>query len=128
NATFNEVNQRHPPHNRFVEISNFDSTNDNLFADRVIDMLRAHVEIDHTVMQGVSFCIGEIIGNIHFHSESLNGGWVVAQYYKNNTIRILVCDSGIGIFESLTTCDKYAHLNEKQCIETCVENGVTNGK
>src|SRR5690606_37538195 len=26
------------------------------------------------------------------------------------------------------TCDKYAHLNEKQCIETCVENGVTNGK
>lgn len=127
NAAFNEQYQRQNPHNRFVEISNFDINNDSEYADRVINMLRAHADIDNTVMQGIAFCIGEILGNIYFHSESSNGGWVVAQVYKNKKIRIMVCDTGAGIHSSLTKNPIYASYNEAQCVQNCIVNGVTNG-
>lgn len=50
----------------------------------------------------IKYVVGELIRNALEHSRSQNGAIVAAQYYKkSNTIRVGICDSGIGVRQSL---------------------------
>lgn len=61
----------------------------------------------------------------------LNHGWVCAQSFaKNKEIRLIICDNGVGIHQSLATSPnpEYANLSEDKALELCIRKGVTNGK
>ena len=65
------------------------------------------------------------------HSE-IDKGLVVVHYDENESIiRIMICDTGIGIYKSLTTAPKnacYGSYTEEDALLKCIEDKVTNGK
>ncbi len=73
------------------------STEQSRFITDMIPLL--HLPAEKT--DAIKYTIGELIRNVLEHSESKEGAIVAAQYYKkSNTIRIGICDNGIGIKKS----------------------------
>lgn len=80
-------------------------------------------------MSVLSFCLGEILGNICIHSETPNGGWAVCQHFPNQRkILLTICDTGIGIHKALTISPLYSEWSEEEAISQCINEKVTNGK
>lgn len=84
---------------RFIPITVIkNSTEQSKFITDMIPLL--HLPADKT--DAIKYTVGELLRNVLEHSESPNGAIVAAQYYKkSNTIRIGICDRGIGIRKSL---------------------------
>ncbi|MEI7749816.1 MAG: hypothetical protein WCJ25_02330 [Candidatus Moraniibacteriota bacterium] len=84
---------------RFIPITIIrNSTEQSRFITDMIPLL--HLPAGET--DAIKYTVGELIRNVLEHSGSKEGAIVAAQYYKkSNTIRIGICDSGIGIKRSL---------------------------
>ena len=84
---------------RFIPVTVIkNSTEQSKFITDMIPLL--HLPADKT--DAIKYTIGELLRNVLEHSESSGGAIVAAQYYKkSNTIRIGICDTGIGIKKSL---------------------------
>src|SRR3990167_492911 len=84
---------------RFIPVTVIkNSTEQSKFITDMIHLL--HLPVDKT--DAIKYTVGELIRNVLEHSGSTNGAIVAAQYYrKSNTIRIGICDGGIGIKNSL---------------------------
>ena len=103
---FHFTNQQSPYHinkkeeaGRFIPITIIkNSTEQSQFITDMIPLL--HLPASET--NAIKYTVGELIRNVLEHSESTDGAIVAAQYYKkSNTIRIGICDNGIGIKKSL---------------------------
>lgn len=103
---FNFTNQESPydinkkdPSGRFVPLSIIRTpAEQSKFITEIVPML--HLEAENA--DAIKYVIGELVRNTLEHSQSKNGAIVAAQYYKKtNTIRIGICDDGIGIRKSL---------------------------
>ncbi|MEI6533269.1 MAG: ATP-binding protein [Candidatus Roizmanbacteria bacterium] len=83
---------------RFIPIHIIkNSTEQSKFISDMIPLL--HLPADKA--DAVKYTIGELIRNVLEHARAKEGAIVAAQYYKkSNTIRIGICDSGIGIRSS----------------------------
>lgn len=130
NVEFEEEIKRKDSTGKCIEISRFDQ--ETIFGtyDSIIKILDSFPSIELTVLQGLGYCFYELLDNVLNHSEE-NGGWVVAHYYKaESTIRIMICDTGIGIHKSLTTNPKderFKNYTEEESISECINDKVTNG-
>lgn len=130
NVEFEEEIKRKDSTGKCIEISKFDK--DTVFSiyDSIIKILDSFPSIELTVLQGLGYCFYELLDNVLNHSEE-NYGWVVAHYYKaESTIRIMICDTGIGIHKSLTTSPKnelFKKYTEEEAISECINDKVTNG-
>lgn len=84
---------------RFIPITIIkNSTEQSKFITDMIPLL--HLPADKT--DAIKYTVGELLCNVLEHSGSSNGAIVAAQYYKkSNTIRIGICDGGIGIKKSM---------------------------
>lgn len=84
---------------RFIPLTIIkNSTEQSKFITDMIPLL--HLPADKT--DAIKYTIGELVRNVLEHSLSRDGAIVAAQYYKkSNTIRIGICDSGVGIRKSL---------------------------
>ena len=84
---------------RFIPITIIkNSTEQSKFITNMIPLL--HLPTDKT--DAIKYTIGELLRNVLEHAGSKEGAIVAAQYYKkSNTIRIGICDGGIGIKKSL---------------------------
>jgi anti-sigma regulatory factor (Ser/Thr protein kinase) len=128
-CNYNESFDRHDSKGRFIEIFNYHEKNVNSLDDSIINILTQKTEIEETVIQVLSFCLGEVLDNSLRHSTKDNG-WCVAQYYsKSKEIRIMICDTGTGIHKSLTSGanTELSSLTASEALEKCIEKGVTNG-
>ncbi len=103
---FKFTNQKSPykinrkdPSGRFVPLSIIKTPEEqSRFVTEIIPML--HLKAENA--DAIKYVIGELVRNTLEHSQSQDGAIVAAQYYKKtNTIRIGICDSGIGIRKSL---------------------------
>lgn len=103
---FELTNQRSPysirkkeESGRFIPITVIkNSAEQSKFITDMIPLL--HLPADKT--DAIKYTVGELLRNVLEHAESPNGAIVAAQYYKkSNTIRIGICDGGIGIKKSL---------------------------
>ena len=91
----------------------------------VVRVLREKSALDDDVYASLDYCFNEILDNVLNHTEE-KVGWVVAQYFANiNSIRLIVCDFGMGIHKSL---NQKHNFTEEEAISKCIESGVTNGK
>lgn len=120
---------------KFTEILPYDKDNIKEVFDNIRRVLIANVEVALEVQQMLDYCMYEIMDNVINHSLSPRvyegKGWCCAQLFPNsNEIRLIICDTGVGVFNALTKPDKskYKHLNEREAIEYCTEKGVTNGE
>lgn len=84
---------------RFIPLTLIrNSTEQSKFIADMIPLL--HLPVDKT--DAIKYTLGELLRNVLEHSNSSQGAIVAAQYYKtSNTVRIGICDSGIGIRKSL---------------------------
>lgn len=131
NVNFEEEIERKDSTGKCIEISRFDEETIFGIYDSIIKILDSFPSIELTVLQGLGYCFYELLDNVLNHSEE-NNGWVVAHYYKTeSTIRIMICDTGIGIHKSLTTNPKderFKSYTEDEAISECINDKVTNGR
>lgn len=111
--------------NNSVQIQKYTSENQLLVLNSILKVLREKSSLNDDVYASLDYCFNEILDNVLNHTEE-KIGWVVAQYFENiNSIRLIVCDFGMGIHKSL---NQKHDFTEEEAIAKCIESGVTNGK
>ena len=95
---------------------------------KVIELLTRHMEIETTMLQGLSYCYYEVLDNVLTHSGKTLGS--VLSYYDADahSLRILVADDGIGVRASLASAEKYRNISEEEALLSCIKDSVTDGK
>ena len=104
--------------------------NDNIY-DVYVDIvktLKNSPDIELGVLQLLSYCFYEILDNVLTHSGKKTG--TVLMYYEpeRSSIKILVADDGMGIWQSLSANVAYKDVTEAEAIRLCLKDRVTDGK
>lgn len=111
--------------NNAVQIQKYTSENQIKVLNSILKVLREKSSMHDNVYASLDYCFNEILDNVLNHTDE-KIGWVVAQYFENlNSIRLIVCDFGMGIHKSL---NQKHNFTEDEAITKCIESGVTNGK
>lgn len=112
------------PHSS-VQFQKYTSENQLEVLNSILKVLREKSSLNDDVYASLDYCFNEILDNVLNHTEE-KVGWVVAQYFENiNSIRLIVCDFGLGIHQSL---NQKHNFTEEEAIAKCIESGITNGK
>lgn len=111
-----------------VSIDVFDAQTLNAVYKDVVNKMTSHLEIEVSVLQALSYCLYEIMDNVHIHSGKPLG--TAMTYYDNtkNTMSILIADDGMGIKASLSENKIYKDLSEADAIRLCLQDKITDGK
>ena len=111
-----------------VSIDVFDAQTLNTVYKDVISAMTSHFEIEVSVLQALSYCLYEMMDNVHIHSGKPLG--TAMTYYDNveKTLSILIADDGMGVRASLAENEKYRDITEADALKMCLEDKVTDGK
>lgn len=111
--------------NNAVQIQRYTSENQIEVLKKILKVLKEKSSLKDSVYASLDYCFNEILDNVLNHTEE-KVGYIVAQYFENiNSIRLIVCDFGMGIQASL---NQKFNFTEEEAISKCIESGVTNGK
>lgn len=93
--------EKHEASGRFVPLTQVKSQKDqSKFVSDIVPLL--HLQDKPEQADTVRYTIGELLRNVLEHAQSPEGAIVAAQYsQKSNTIRIGICDTGIGVRQSI---------------------------
>lgn len=92
-----------------------------------IDTISHEAACGEGVLDGISWCINEVMDNVLTHSEA-SEGFVMAQLHpQTNRIAFCVYDTGIGIFNSLST-SKHQPKTELDALSLAIQEGIGDGK
>jgi anti-sigma regulatory factor (Ser/Thr protein kinase) len=111
-----------------VSIDVFDAqTLNNVYKD-VISAMTSHFEIEVSVLQALSYCLYEMMDNVHIHSGKPLG--TAMTYYDSvqKTLSILIADDGMGVRASLSENEKFKDISEAEALTKCLEDKITDGK
>ena len=111
-----------------VSIDVFDAQTLNSVYKDIITAMTSHFEIEVSVLQALSYCLYEMMDNIHIHSGKPLG---TAMTYYDNTLQalcILIADDGMGIKASLSENEQYREITEAEALRMCLEDRITDGK
>lgn len=123
--------KRRSSEGRFVEITKFDAGNNVAVTNNIMKVIRNNCKVDSTVVDCLNYCLFEMVDNVENHANSPIGGYTVVQNYSyRNELRLVIVDTGIGIFNSLTKTEgtKYDNLSPEDALLYCIKKEVTNGK
>ena len=111
-----------------VSIDVFDAQTLNTVYRDVVNALTSHFEIEVSVLQALSYCLYEMMDNVHIHSGKPLGTAITHYDDSNKTLRILIADDGMGIRQSLAENEKYKDITEPEALKLCLEDTITDGK
>lgn len=111
-----------------VSIDVFDAQTLNTVYRDVVNALTSHFEIEVSVLQALSYCLYEMMDNVHIHSGKPLGTAITHYDNSNKTLRILIADDGMGIRQSLAENEKYKDITEPEALKLCLEDTITDGK
>lgn len=111
-----------------VSIDVFDSHTLNDVYQQVVKTLTSHFQIEVSVLQALSYCFYEILDNVHIHSGKPLGTAMTHFDAGHDILRVLVADDGIGIRQSLSQNAQYRDITEREALQMCLEDSVTDGK
>lgn len=111
-----------------VSIDVFDAQTLNSVYKDVVTTMTSHFEIEVSVLQALSYCLYEMMDNVHIHSGKPLG--TAMTYYDNTkkTLSILIADDGMGVRASLSENEKYREITEEKALKMCLEDKITDGK
>jgi len=111
-----------------VSIDVFDAQTLNSVYKDIITAMTSHFEIEVSVLQALSYCLYEMMDNIHIHSGKPLG--TAMTYYDNalQALCILIADDGMGIKASLSENVQYREITEAEALRMCLEDRITDGK
>lgn len=111
-----------------VSIDVFDAqTLNNVYKD-VVSAMTSHFEIEVSVLQALSYCLYEMMDNVHIHSGKPLGTAMTSYDNVEKTLSILIADDGMGIKASLAENEQYRKITEAEALKKCLEDKVTDGK
>lgn len=111
-----------------MSIDVFDAHTLNSVYQDVVNALTSHIEIEISVLQALSYCLYEMMDNVHIHSGKPLGTAITYYDDEKHVLRILIADDGIGIKASLTENIKYKDISEEKALRICLEDKATDGK
>ena len=111
-----------------VSIDVFDAhTLNNVYKD-VITTMTSNLEIEVSVLQALSYCLYEMMDNVHIHSGKPLGTAMTHYDKPQMTLSILIADDGMGVQASLSENVKYKDISEAEALKMCLEDKITDGK
>jgi anti-sigma regulatory factor (Ser/Thr protein kinase) len=115
----------HESAGRFVPIAQIKTPSEQTaFITEIVPLLHLPPE-KATVIQ---YTLGELIRNVLEHASASNGAIVAAQYYRekaNKLIRLGICDTGIGIKQSMARVWPYKTKTDLDAIMWALVPGVS---
>ena len=111
-----------------VTIDVFDAQTLNTVYKDVISAMTSHFEIEVSVLQALSYCLYEMMDNVHIHSGKPLGTAMTCYDNVEKTLAILIADDGMGVRASLAENEKYREITEADALKMCLEDKVTDGK
>ena len=111
-----------------VSIDVFDAHTLNTVYKDVVATMTSHLEIEVSVLQALSYCLYEMMDNVHIHSGKPLGTAMTYFDSVRNTMSILIADDGMGIKASLAENEKYRDITEAEALRLCLEDKITDGK
>ena len=111
-----------------VSIDVFDAQTLNTVYKDVINAMTSHFEIEVSVLQALSYCLYEMMDNVHIHSGKPLGTAITYYDDKQKTLRVLIADDGMGIQASLAQNKDYENITEPEALKMCLEDKITDGK
>ena len=111
-----------------VSIDVFDAQTLNTVYKDIIGAMTSHFEIEVSVLQALSYCLYEIMDNIHIHSGKPLGTAMNRYDSNQKTLSVLIADDGMGIKASLSENEKYKDITETEALRMCLEDKITDGK
>ena len=111
-----------------VSIDVFDAQTLNAVYRDVINAMTSHFEIEVSVLQALSYCLYEMMDNVHIHSGKPLGTAMTHYDKAQKTLSILIADDGMGVWASLSENEKYKDISEAKALKMCLEDKITDGK
>ena len=111
-----------------VSIDVFDAQTLNAVYKDVVKAMTSHFDIEVSVLQALSYCLYEMMDNVHIHSGKPLGTAMTHYDEHKKVLRILIADDGIGIRASLAENDIYRDVTEPEALKLCLEDKITDGK
>ena len=95
-----------------VSIDVFDAQTLNTVYRDVVNAMTSHFEIEVSVLQALSYCLYEMMDNVHIHSGKPLGTAMTHYDNSRKALRILIADDGMGIKESLAENERFKDITE----------------
>ena len=111
-----------------VSIDVFDAQTLNSVYKDVVAAMTSHLEIEVSVLQALSYCLYEMMDNVHIHSGKPLGTAMTSYNDTQKTLRILIADDGMGIKASLSENEQYREITEAEALKMCLVDKITDGK
>lgn len=111
-----------------VSIDVFDAQTLNSVYKDVVTAMTSHFEIEVSVLQALSYCLYEMMDNVHIHSGKPLGTAMTSYDDTKKTLSILIADDGMGIKASLSENEQYFEITEAEALKMCLEDKITDGK
>ena len=111
-----------------VSIDVFDAQTLNTVYKDVVAAMTSHLEIEVSVLQALSYCLYEMMDNVHIHSGKPLGTAMTCFDSVRNTMSILIADDGMDIKASLSENEKYSEISEAEALRICLQDEITDGK
>ena len=111
-----------------VSIDVFDSQTLNAVYRDVVKAMTSHFEIEVSVLQALSYCLYEMMDNVHIHSGKPLGTAMTHYDDSQKMLRILIADDGMGIRASLAENEQYKDVSEAEALRLCLQDSITDGK
>jgi anti-sigma regulatory factor (Ser/Thr protein kinase) len=111
-----------------VSIDVFDAQTLNAVYRDIVSVLTSRIEIEVSVLQALSYCLYEMMDNIHIHSGKPLGTAITYYDAENKQLSILVADDGMRIKASPSENKDFKHISEAEALKLCLEDQITDGK
>ena len=111
-----------------VSIDVFDAQTLNAVYRNVVNAMTSHFDIEVSVLQALSYCLYEMMDNVHIHSGKPLGTAITYYDKPSKILRILIADDGMGIKASLSENPKYRNATECEALKLCLQDAITDGK
>ena len=111
----------HEPAGRFIPLTKITNSSElTKFITEIIPLL--HLEPEQA--DSIKYVVSELVRNVLEHAGSEQGAIVSAQYYwKSNTIRIGIVDTGVGIKKTINNA--YPAKTDMEAIRLALTPGIT---
>ena len=120
-----DINALASPFNILLRYENYHQV--SAFTKRCIDYVTEQETCEKGTLDGLQWCVNEVMDNVNVHSER-GYGFVMAQFHRQHKgIVFCIADSGIGIFNSLSRSSHHPSTNI-DAISLAIQEGIGDGK
>ena len=110
---------------KFTTIKNINEQNYSI-VDEIMDILETHDCVSDEIYYSMDWSFNELLDNIFIHSDSISGGFLIAQSYEDE-VEFCLVDNGIGIENSLRKNEDFMNLDNLGCLIKSTEKEITAG-